>query len=149
IEERGPLEADAAARNVFRLVAAPDALARTLVSDLVAGDARPRWQGRCIGLARAPAAPPVETATYVVFDLETTGLSAVSCRMCEIGAAKVRQLELVDSFQTLVNPHEALPPSIAALTGLRDDELRRAPSAGAAVRKFMLFAGDAVLVAHN
>jgi DNA polymerase-3 subunit epsilon len=149
IEERGPLEADAAARNVFRLVAAPDALARTLVSDLVAGDARLSWQGRRIGLAGAPAAPPVETATYVVFDLETTGLSAVSCRMCEIGAAKVRGLELVDSFETLVNPHEALPPSIAALTGLRDDELRRAPSAGAAVKRFMQFAGDAVLVAHN
>jgi DNA polymerase-3 subunit epsilon len=149
IEEQGPLGAEAAARNVFRLRSAPDALARTLVSDLVAGDARLRWQGARIGLAAAPLAPPVETATYVVFDLETTGLSARSSRICEIGAAKVTGLELGETFETLVNPHAPLPAPIAELTGIRQEELRRAPPASAAVRHFMAFAGDAVLVAHN
>ncbi len=149
IEEQGPLEAEAAARNVFGLRTAPAALARTLVSDLVEGDARLRWQGRRIGLAGAPAAPAVEAATYVVFDLETTGLSARSARICEIGASKVEGLELVDSFQSLVNPRTALPAPIAELTGIREDELRRAPSAATAVRRFVEFAGDAVLVAHN
>ena len=149
IEEHGPLEAEAAARNVFRLRSAPEGLARTLVSDLVSGDARLRWQGRRIGLVGASPSPPVEGATYVVFDLETTGLSASSARICEIGAAKVEGLEPVGSFQTLVNPRAALPAPIARLTGLREEELARAPSSATAVRRFMRFAGDAVLVAHN
>ena len=149
IEEHGPLEADTAARNVFRLRSAPGALARTLVSDLVAGDAWLHWQGRRIGLATGPPAPQLEAATYVVFDLETTGLSAVSARICEIGAAKVAGLDLTETFETLVNPCAALPAPIAHLTGLRDEELRRAPSAATAVRRFMGFAGDGVLVAHN
>jgi DNA polymerase III epsilon subunit family exonuclease len=149
IEEQGPLGPEAAARNVFRLRTAPDALARTLVSDLVAGDARLRWQGARIGLAAAPPPPAVEAATYVVFDLETTGLSARSSRICEIGGAKVTGLELGETFETLVNPHAPLPPPIAELTGIRQEELRTAPPASVAVRRFVAFAGDAVLVAHN
>ena len=149
IEEHGPLEAEAAARDVFRLRSAPEALARTLVSDVIAGDARLRWQGRRIGLASAPSSPALEAASFVVFDLETTGLSARSSRICEIGAAKVEALEPAATFQTLVNPRVTLTRAVAELTGIRDEELRRAPSAAAAVRRFVAFAGDGVLVAHN
>ena len=62
---------------------------------------------------------------------------------------RVRGLELEERFQTLANPGAPLQPAVAALTGLRDEQLRRAPPVAAGVRRFLAFAGDAVLVAHN
>jgi DNA polymerase-3 subunit epsilon len=91
----------------------------------------------------------IETATYVVVDLETTGLRPGTARICEIGAVRVRALELAEEFQTLVDPRVPIGPEITALTGLRDAQLRRAPRAEEAVRRFLRFAGDSVLVAHN
>ena len=70
-------------------------------------------------------------------------------RICEFGAVRVRALELVDSFQSLVNPGIALPDPVARLTGLREQELRRAPPASSVLRRFLAFAGDSLLVAHN
>ncbi|HZT91671.1 MAG TPA: exonuclease domain-containing protein [Gaiellaceae bacterium] len=150
-ERRGPVAADEAARVVLRLGAAvPVGLARSLLAEAVAADARLRWAGDLVALAGAPGENlPLERATYVVFDLETTGLRPGSARPCEIGAVRVRELELAERFQTLANPGARLQPAVAALTGLRDDELRRAPPVAAAVRRFLAFAGDAVLVAHN
>ena len=75
--------------------------------------------------------------------------SSGSARPCEFGAVRVERLELTDRFQTLANPGARLQPAVAALTGLRDAELRRAPPVAAAVRRFLAFAGDSVLVAHN
>ena len=103
-----------------------------------------------VGLAEAPGtALPLESATYVVVDLETTGLSPGSSSICEIGAVRVRGLELEERFETLVNPRRPLPAAIAALTGIDPSELRGAPPVELAVRRFLEFAGDAVLVAHN
>ncbi|MBA3566639.1 MAG: GIY-YIG nuclease family protein, partial [Actinobacteria bacterium] len=103
-----------------------------------------------VGLTGSPhEATAIEDAEFVVFDLETTGLSAIRCRMCEIGAARVRALAVEDTYETLVNPGSALPSYIAALTGIRDGDLRRAPRAELAVRRFLAFAGDAPLAAHN
>jgi DNA polymerase-3 subunit epsilon len=62
---------------------------------------------------------------------------------------RVKGLELVDSFQSLVNPRIALPEPIARLTGLREEELRSAPAISIVVRRFLDFAGDDLLVAHN
>ena len=115
-----------------------------------AGDSRLVWRGASVGLADPPgAALAVEHATYVVVDLETTGLSPGSSSICEIGAVRVRALELEARFETLVNPRRPLPPPIAALTGIDPRSLRGAPPAELAVRRFLEFAGDAVLVAHN
>jgi DNA polymerase III epsilon subunit family exonuclease len=61
----------------------------------------------------------------------------------------VKNLELGERFHTLTNPGARLQPAVAALTGLRDEELRRAPPVAAGVRRFLAFADDAVLVAHN
>src|SRR5207342_1869861 len=61
----------------------------------------------------------------------------------------VRALEPVESFESLVNPGVALPPSIARLTGLREEELRHAPPVSGVLERFLEFAGDALLVAHN
>jgi DNA polymerase III epsilon subunit family exonuclease len=150
-DRRGPVPVDAAARAVFRLQA-PVAvgLARSLLEDAVESDARLRFAGDLVALAAPPGeALALEAATYVVFDLETTGLRPGSARPCEIGAVRVRDLRLCERFQTLANPGARLDPSIAALTGLRDSDLRRAPPVPAAVRRFLAFTDDAVLVAHN
>jgi DNA polymerase III epsilon subunit family exonuclease len=150
-ERRGPVPAEDAARVVLKL-GAPVAcgLARALLADAVAADARLQWSGDLVTLAARPGCSPLlENATYVVFDLETTGLRPGVARPCEIGAVRVQELELRERFQTLANPGARLQPAVAALTGLRDEELRRAPPVAAAVRRFLAFAGDAVLVAHN
>jgi DNA polymerase III subunit epsilon len=150
-DRRGPVPADEAARKVLKLGSAvPTGLARTLLDEAIGADARLRWAGDLVALA-APAGEGLllEEATYVVFDLETTGLRPGTSRPCEIGAVRVRGLELAERFQTLANPGAPLQPAIAALTGLRDAELRRAPPVAAGIRRFLEFSDDAVLVAHN
>jgi DNA polymerase III epsilon subunit family exonuclease len=150
-ERRGPVAADEAARLVLKLGRNVSlGLARSLLDEAVAADARLRWAGDLVALAAPPGeALLLERATFVVFDLETTGLRPGTARPCEIGAVRVGGLELGERFQTLANPGAPLQPAVAALTGLRNEELRRAPPVAAAVRRFLAFAGDAVLVAHN
>jgi DNA polymerase-3 subunit epsilon len=149
-ERRGPVSADEAARVLFALRAAPVALARSLLDDAVRSDARLAWRGDLVGLAR-PAGDGLllEAARFVVFDLETTGLTPSTASICEIGAVRIDGLLQTGSFQTLANPGRRLAPEVAALTGIRDAELRLAPEVPRAVRRFLAFAGDAVLVAHN
>ena len=151
VEERhGAVPADEAARELFALRQAPAGLVRSLLADVVGDDARLAWRGGDVVLATGRAASlPLEHATYVVVDLETTGLTPRTGRICEIGAVRVQALEQVATFHTLVNPGAPLPPPIAGLTGLSDGELRGSPSPEAAVRRFLAFAADAVLVAHN
>src|SRR5215510_5002402 len=125
---RGAVSAEDAARVLFALERAPVTLAHSLLTDVVDGDSRLAWRGTRVGLADESSSDTlIEDAEIVVFDLETTGLSARRDRICEIGAVRVKALEVTDTFETLVQPGVALPPTIARLTGLRDDELRRAP----------------------
>jgi DNA polymerase III epsilon subunit family exonuclease len=146
----GPVPAEDAARTLYSLRYVPAGLARSLLADVVEGDARLSWRGANVGLADAPGtALALESATYVVVDLETTGLSPGSSSICEIGAVRVRGLELTEQFETLVNPRRPLPAAISALTGIDPSDLRGAPPVELAVRRFLEFAGDAVLVAHN
>jgi DNA polymerase III epsilon subunit family exonuclease len=149
-ERRGPVPAEEAARSLFALAHAPVGLARSLLEDVVAGDARLAWSGSCVALAAPPGADiPLEAARYVVVDLETTGLRPVRSAICEIGAVRVDGLLPAGVFQTLVDPALPLPRAVASLTGLDDRELRGAPSVESAMRRFLGFAGDSVLVAHN
>src|SRR3954449_1127209 len=140
-----------AGRLVLRLGSAvPVGLARSLLDEAVQADARLRWKGALVALAGAAGEElTIENATFVVFDLETTGLRPGTARPCEIGAVRVRGLELEQRFATLTNPVARLQPAVAALTGIRDDQLRRAPPVAAGIRRFLSFAGDSVLVAHN
>jgi DNA polymerase III epsilon subunit family exonuclease len=147
---RGAVGPEEAARALFALERAPVTLARSLLTDVVDGDARLEWRGARVGLADGGASDTlIENAELVVFDLETTGLSSSRDRMCEIGAVRVKALAVDETFETLVQPGVALPPTIARLTGLADAELRRAPRPELAVRRFLAFAGDAPLAAHN
>jgi DNA polymerase III epsilon subunit family exonuclease len=149
LEERGSLSAVEAARSLFATASISDGLACSLLAEVTAGDSRVVCAGATISLNGSRADPLLEEAEFVVFDLETTGLSAARCRICEFGAVRVRALEPVDSFQSLVNPGVALPEPVARLTGLREQELRRAPSVASVLRRFLAFAGDELLVAHN
>jgi DNA polymerase-3 subunit epsilon len=149
LEERGPLSAAEAARSLFATSSISDGLAGSLLADVTAGDSRVVFAGATVSLAREGADPLLEDAELVVFDLETTGLSAGRDRICEIGALRVKGLELADSFQSLVNPRVGLPEPVARLTGLRDEELRGAPSIASVLPRFLAFAGDELLVAHN
>jgi DNA polymerase III subunit epsilon len=149
-ERRGPVVADEAARRLFALRAAPVALARSLLAEVVEADARLAWEGDAVSLASPLGADLLlEDATYVVVDLETTGLRPGSSQICEIGAVRVAGFEIVDEFETLVDPRERLSPVVSSLTGLSDGMLRGAPPPAVAVQRFLAFAGDAVLVAHN
>jgi len=150
-ERRGPVPADDAARIVLRLgTAVAVGLARSLLDEAVQADGRLRWAGDLVALAGSPGeAVSLEEATFVVFDLETTGLRPGSARPCEFGAVRVSRLQLGERFATLANPGVRLQPGVSALTGLRDEQLRRAPPVAAVTRRFLAFAGDAVLVAHN
>jgi DNA polymerase III epsilon subunit family exonuclease len=147
---RGPVAADEAARVLFALATAPTTLARSLLDDVVTGDARLSWRGASVALAAPPGADVLlEDAHFVVVDLETTGLSPRSARICEIGAQRIRALELEDAFETLVDPRAPLPPAVTSLTGIQPAALRGAPRAELAVRRLLAFAGDGAIVAHN
>jgi DNA polymerase III epsilon subunit-like protein len=99
LEERGSLSAVEAARFLFATSSIPEGLACSLLAEAAAGDSRVACRGTTVSLAGSRPDPLLEEAELVVFDLETTGLSAVRNRICEVGAVRVRALELVDSFQ--------------------------------------------------
>ena len=93
---------------------------------------------------------PLRDITFCVVDLETTGGSAAGGSMItEVGAVKVRGGEVLGEFQTLVNPHRAIPPFIAVLTGISDSMVAGAPPIEQVLPQFLEFAQGCVLVAHN
>ncbi len=90
-----------------------------------------------------------EDREFVVFDIETTGLSPISCRITEIGGVLYRNGEVLDHFSTFVDPEVPIPPEIVKLTGITDEMVKGAPSQKEAVASFLEFAGDRLLIAHN
>ena len=93
---------------------------------------------------------PLRDLTFCVVDLETTGGSAAAGSMItEIGAVKVRGGEVLGEFQTLVNPHTAIPAFIAVLTGISNSMVADSPPIESALPAFLEFAAGTVLVAHN
>lgn len=86
---------------------------------------------------------------YVVFDLETTGISVVSDEIVEISAVKVRNHEIEDTFSTLVNPGIHIPRSATQINGITDEMVSEAPDLRTAMDAVMEFFGESVLVGHN
>jgi DNA polymerase-3 subunit epsilon len=107
----------------------------------------PRWEAQ---RSFDELGRPLRDVTFCVVDLETTGGSAAAGSMItEIGAVKVRGGEVLGEFQTLVNPHQAIPPFIAVLTGITDSMVASSPTIEQALPQFLEFARGSVLVAHN
>lgn len=91
----------------------------------------------------------IADATFVVTDVETTGTSADTHRVIEIGAVKVRDGRVLDRFQELVNPQRSVPGSITKLTGITTGMVFDAPPIGEVLPEYLNFLGDEVFVAHN
>ncbi|NQD68101.1 PolC-type DNA polymerase III, partial [Bacillus haikouensis] len=91
----------------------------------------------------------LEDATYVVFDVETTGLSAVYDTIIELAAVKIKDGEIIDRFESFANPHHSLSATTIDLTGITDDMVRNAPEINDVLHDYDKWVGDDILVAHN
>ena len=87
--------------------------------------------------------------TFVCFDIETRGLSAKRDKITEIGAVKITNGVVTDTFSTFVDPQMPLPPKITELTGITDAMVKGAPSQSEAVKAFLEFVDGNIVVAHN
>lgn len=86
---------------------------------------------------------------YVAVDIETTGLNPKYEKIIEIGAVKVRDAIVADTFSTFVNPGKSLPERIKGLTGICDTDVINAPYIEEVLGLFIDFAGDDILLGHN
>jgi DNA polymerase-3 subunit alpha (Gram-positive type) len=91
----------------------------------------------------------LRTATYIVFDVETTGLSVVNNRLIEIAGVKIENGKEVARFAELINPHVPIPYNITQLTNIDDSMVKDAPTIEEVLPSFISFIGNDVLVAHN
>ncbi len=89
------------------------------------------------------------TKDYVVFDLETTGLSPETDEIIEISGIRVRGGKAAEEFSTLVNPGRPIPYAASRVNGITDSMVRDAPTLEDALEKFLAFAGEDILVGHN
>ena len=92
---------------------------------------------------------PLLETTFVVLDLETTGLSATTDRITEIGAVKVRGGEVLGELRTFVHPERPIPAAVTAVTGIDDSMVRDAPTITAVLPSVLRFIEGGVFVAHN
>lgn len=86
---------------------------------------------------------------YIVFDTETTGLNAAENTLIEIAAVKMKGMEILEEWTTLIDPETEISAKITELTGISNDMVQNQPKLAEALTKFREFCGDAVLVAHN
>ena len=87
--------------------------------------------------------------SFVVFDLETTGLSKDKDKITEIGAVKIKNGEITERFSSFVNPERPIPQKIVELTSITDEMVANAPKIDEILPKFLDFCKGCVLVAHN
>ena len=86
---------------------------------------------------------------FVVFDIETTGLSNKTCKITEIGAVKIKNGKVIEKYNTFVNPECPIPEEIVKLTSITDEMVADAPLISEVLPEFFEFVGDRLLIAHN
>ena len=91
----------------------------------------------------------ITASTYVVFDLETTGLNPFRNEIIEIGAVKIINGQIGAQFTSLIKPQGEISPEIQKLTGITPEMVKEAPSLAEILPAWLEFMADAVLVAHN
>lgn len=91
----------------------------------------------------------IEEETYVVFDIETTGLDPYSDKIIEIGAIKLKGKEIIEEFSVFINPEQPLSQFTTDLTNITDDMVKDAETIDKVLPKFLEFCGDSTVVAHN
>ncbi|WP_156286433.1 PolC-type DNA polymerase III [Oceanivirga salmonicida] len=91
----------------------------------------------------------LEEETYVVFDIETTGFNPYEDKIIEIGAVKIKNLEVIDTFSCFVNPERIIPEKIKELTNISDEDVKDAQTIEKVMPEFLDFVKDTTLVAHN
>ena len=91
---------------------------------------------------------PIDT-TYCVLDLETTGFSAVTEKITEVGIMKVKNGEVIDEFSCFVNPEKPIPQRVVEVTNITDDMVKDAETIDKVFPKILEFLGDSIIVAHN
>ena len=92
---------------------------------------------------------PLDGATYVVLDVETTGLNTATDMIIEIGAVRIENGQEVAEYSKLINPERPIPDKVIELTGITPGMVQHAPTIGEVIGEFAEFCKDAVLVAHN
>ena len=97
----------------------------------------------------SPPDVAIKDTTFVVVDIETTGLCFDADEIIEIGAVKMVNNEIVDRFNTFVKPTKPVPVNITSLTGITNDMLKSAPPIEKAIVSFIEFLSDGIFVAHN
>lgn len=88
-------------------------------------------------------------ADYVLFDIETTGLSQESDEVVELSAIKVQNGDVIDEFSMLVNPGIHIPYTASSINGITDDMVEDAPKMDQVLKDFVTFIGNSVLMGHN
>lgn len=106
-----------------------------------------KW--RCIPLEHLIEDKPLRDVTFVVTDIETTGSIRGKDRIIEIAAAKIRDGQIVDQFESLVNPDMTISNQISRLTKISDITVKDAPYIEQVLPEFIEFVDDGVFVAHN
>lgn len=86
---------------------------------------------------------------FIVFDIETTGLSVANCGITEIGAVKIQGGQVLARYNTFVNPGMPIPQNITELTGITNEMVADAPGIEKAIPDFLDFVGERLLIAHN
>ena len=92
-----------------------------------------------------PRSEVMQSAVYVVFDIETTGLSVMNNKIIELAGVKMQDNREIDRFSTFINPHEEIPYNIQQLTNITNDMVKDAPELEPKLREFIEFIGDTVL----
>jgi DNA polymerase-3 subunit epsilon len=139
----------AIAESVFLLSNIDPELAASMVGELVKNDPRFIVEFDHLAAAVDSNSARLRDLEFVVVDVEATHERRTPARIIEIGAYRVRGGEILDSFETLVNPEAVVPRFLANLTGITTEMLLTAPKFADVADEWLDFIGDAVLVAHN
>ncbi|MCZ6703198.1 MAG: 3'-5' exonuclease, partial [Ignavibacteria bacterium] len=92
---------------------------------------------------------PIDDAVFSVIDVETTGLSAKTNHVIEIGIVKVRNYKIVDKYESLINPGTSIPVFITQFTGISNSDVADAPQFNEVIEDITQFLGDTVVSGHN